>query len=112
MQTIPEEEQAVVEPSACAVVTTTPEPLVDVAKELADAEQVRDYIDGVEARVNDESWAIVTKMDTLILNKWLADVSVYQVALNNNPTTHRAVLPKHLKLIADESFSSLVLSMG
>ena len=93
---------------------TTPEdaPLFDVAKELADAEQVRDYIDGVEARVNDESRAIITKLDTLILKQWLADVSVYQVALNNNATTHRAALPEPIKLISDESFSPPMLSMG
>ena len=99
LPTIPEEEPK-------------PEPLFDVAKELADAEQVRDYIDSVEARVKGESWAIITKIDTLILKQWLADVSVYQVALNNNATTRRAVLPKPIKLIADESFSSPMLDMG
>ena len=112
MPTIPEEEPVVVEPSACAVVTATPEPLFDIAKELADAARMRAYVEDVEARVNDESWAFLTHVDTLILKQWLADDSVYQVALNNNASTQRAVLPKPIKLIADESFSSPMVSMG
>ena len=87
-------------------------PLFDIAKELAGAERIREYVEDVEARVNDESWAVLTHMDTLILKQWMADVSVYQNALNNTATTHRAVLPKPIELLADESFSSPMVSMG
>jgi hypothetical protein len=47
-----------------------------------------------------------------MLKQGLRDVSVYQIALKNEETTHRAFLPETIRLLTDESFSIPMLYMG
>jgi hypothetical protein len=43
-----------------------------------------------------------------MLKQWLKDVSAYQIALNNDETTNRAIAPKPIRLLTDESCSTPV----
>jgi hypothetical protein len=108
-------------------------------QELASASRARDYINHFESNVSRESgyveqllleenvWkltqieaklqretcAVTTKMDTVLLKTWLGEASKYQTEMNNTLVTkHRPIAPTPIQLTTDVCFPTLVVSMG
>ena len=63
----------------------------------------------IEANMLREAWTVTTRIDTIMLNNWLDDVSKYQAAVVTNP---RAQVPEPIKLTSDVCFSTPMVSMG
>ena len=69
-----------------------------VMQERAASMRLRDYVSHVESTLENEAWSVTTKMDTIMLKRWLTEVSAYQVALNTTETEMRARAPEAIRL--------------
>ena len=52
-----------------------------VVEDMLLKENLRQLND-IEAYVNDDTWTVTTKLDTIMLKQWLRDASVYQAYQN------------------------------
>ena len=106
-----------------------------VMQELASASRSRDYINHLESKVSRESdcveqlllkenlkqlseiqanmsreaWTVTTRIDMIMLNKWLDEASKYQAEVMTNT---RAIAPEPIQLTTDACFPTPMLSMG
>ena len=63
----------------------------------------------LQANMLREAWTVTTRIDTIMLNKWLDEAIRYQTAVMTNP---RAQVPEPIKLTSDVCFSTPMVSMG